>query len=108
MALASLEIMFIVLIVVAIILQILLYRSNNLSNNNIIFIVNMVFVFLLSYIAFTTFPINETGKRALSIVWPILAVVGIIMKIKTKQSPMASKLFLTVATVGALVQILFI
>ena len=109
MALGILSIFFGVLVVVAIVLQFLLYKNKEGSkSNNIIFIINMIFVIFLSYIAYTALPINFTGQKIIALVWSIIAIIGIIVKLKTKQAEMVSKLILTVATVGALVQNLFV
>lgn len=109
MALGSLEIFFLVLILVAIVLQILLYKNYKQSKSlNLVFIINMVFVILLSYIGYTALPVNFVGQKIMALAWLLIAIIGIQVKLKTNQSLMVSKLIFTVATVGALAQILFV
>ncbi len=66
MALGVLMIIFIVLIIAAIIIQILLYKK---ESKNSVFIINMLFGVILSYLTFTFSPMNFTEQKFLAIDW---------------------------------------
>ncbi len=104
MALGILFIVFIVLAVTAVFIQILLYRRGN-ETTNVIFIINMLLGVLLAYLAFSALPTNFTGQRTVAIVWGVLAVAGMALKLATNKFIMLSKILLTVAIVGSLVQL---
>lgn len=104
MALGILFIIFIVLAVAAVVIQILLYKRGNETNNGI-FIINMLLGVLLSYMAFSSLPTNFTGQRTLAIVWGVIAVVAIVLKLTSSKFIMVSKVLLTVSIVGSLFQL---
>lgn len=104
MALGMLMIVFIALFIIAGLIQILLYRHGKETKNGI-FIVNMLLGILLSYLAFTALPTNFTGQRVVAIVWGVIAVVAVVMKLSSGRFIMVSKILLTVAIVGSLVQL---
>lgn len=62
MALGVLQVLIIILIIAAVISQILLYRRKSTSGNSI-FIINMLFGILLSYMVFSALPTNYTGQE---------------------------------------------
>lgn len=99
MALGILEIMYIILIVLAIGIQVLLYKSK--SNNSII-IVNMVFGLLLSYLAFTTFPTNFAVQRTLAIAMGIVAILAVVIKFRSEELVLLSKIALSISIVVSL------
>ncbi|MDV6377163.1 hypothetical protein ORD22_02660 [Sporosarcina sp. GW1-11] len=104
MALGILMIVFIVLLVTAVIIQILLYRSKN-ESNNYVFFMNMLFGVLLSYMAFSALPMNFTGQRVLAIAWGVVAVLAVVVKLTSGKFIMISKIMLSVAIIGGLVQL---
>lgn len=99
MALGILEILYIIFIIIGIIIQILLYREKNESKNNI-FIINMLFVILLSYIAFTSFAINFTVERTLAIVFAVIALLAVGVKVKVEKLAILSKVMLSISIIG--------
>lgn len=106
MALGILMIIFIVLIVIGIIIQIFLYRSSNDSKHyNLIFIINMLFGILLSYLAYTSLPSNYIGQRILAGSWMIIAILAMLMKSKMRGSEFISKMMLTISIVGGFSQL---
>lgn len=104
MALGVLMVTFIVLFIIAVVLQILLYRRQNKSNNGI-FIINMLFGIVLSYLAFTSFPSNYTGQRSLALVFGLVAVLALVLKFTNRKFIFVSKVMLTVTIIGTLVQL---
>lgn len=107
MAFGILKIVMIVLIILAVLLQILLYMYKN-DSKNIIFVVNMLLGVFLAYLAFTSLPTNYTGQRVLAIAWGIIAILGIILKLADRKLVMASKMMLSIAIIGSLVQLLLL
>lgn len=105
MALGILMIIFIVLIITAVIIQILLYRQKGDSKNNI-FIINMLLGLLLSYLAYTSLPSNFIEQKILAIAWGIISVLALVVKLSSRKFIVASKVMLTVAILGSLVQLL--
>ena len=103
MALGMLMIVFIALFIIAGLIQILLYRHGKKTKNGI-FIANMILGVILSYLAFSALPTNFTGQRVVAIVWGALAVVALVLKLSNRFI-MVSKILLTVAIVGSLVQL---
>lgn len=104
MALGVLMVTFIVLFIIAVVLQILLYRRQNKSNNGI-FIINMLFGIVLSYLAFTSLPSNYTGQRSLALVFGLVAVLALVLKFTNRKFIFVSKVMLTVTIIGTLVQL---
>ena len=104
MALGVLFIVFNVLTVIAVFIQILLYKNGNEAKNGI-FILNMLLGVVLSYMAFSALPMNFTGQRTLAIVWGVSAVAGMVLKLTGGKFIMLSKILLTVSIVGSLVQL---
>lgn len=104
MALGVLEIIYIVLVITAVIIQALLYKSKNKSQNNI-FIINMLFALLLTYMVFTALPTNYMGQRILVIVLGALSLLAVLVKLKSEKLFLASKVMLTVSVFGNLVQL---
>lgn len=104
MALGVLTIIYIMLIVVALIVQIALYKNKYQSKNGV-FIINTLLGIILSYIAYSSLPTNFTGQRILAAGWGIISIIAIILKLSTKKSVMISKTMLSVAIVGGLSQL---
>lgn len=104
MALGMLMILFIILIVTAIVIQVLLYLDKNGSSHNI-FVINMLLALFLSYLAFTSLPTNFTGLRILAVVWGALSVLAMFVRLKKGQFIFISKIMLSIAIVGNLVQL---
>lgn len=99
MALGILEIMYIGLIILAIGIQVVLYKS---KTNNSIIIINMLFGLLLSYLAFTSFPTNFTIQRTLAIVMGIVAVLAVVMKFRSEELVFLSKIAFSISIVVSL------
>lgn len=102
MALGVLMVTYIVLLIIAAVLQILLYRRQNKTNNGI-FLVNMLLGIILAYLAFTSFPSNYTGQRSIALVFGIVAVLALILKFTNRKFIFVSKIMLTVTIIGTLV-----
>ncbi|WP_210469940.1 hypothetical protein [Sporosarcina sp. 6E9] len=105
MALGVLSIGFIILLITAIIIQILLYRRKSETGNSI-FIINMLLGILLAYLAFTALPTNDTGQRALAIVWGVLAVFAVVLKLTIPKFMTKSKILLSIAIIVGLVKLI--
>lgn len=104
MALGVLLILFIVFIITAVIIQILLYKSKNKSKNTI-YIINMLFALIMSYLAFTSLPTNYTEQRVLATVWGVISILALIIKLSKEKFIVVSKIMLTIAILGSLVQL---
>lgn len=96
MALGILVIVNIVSIVIAIGFQILLYKT---KSSNSIFIINMLFSLLLSYLAFTAMPTNFTVQRTIAILMGVIAVLAIVMKFRSEKLVLFSKVILSISIV---------
>lgn len=99
MALGVLNIIYIVLVIIAISLQVLLYLNKS-GRGNSIFILNVVFAIILSYLAYTSLPTNYTSQRFIAIVLGVIPILGIFIKSKSKSFLLGSKLLLTVSILG--------
>lgn len=104
MALGILSIIYITLIISAVIFQFLLYKEKSESKNSL-FIMNMLFILLLVFIAFTSLPSNFIGQKILAITWGILSVMAVIVRVHAKQFSFASKVMLSVAMIGGFAQL---
>ena len=93
-----------VFIITALIIQILLYMTKNEKDNGI-FIINMVFGVIFAYITFASLPSNFMQQKILTIFWAVLAVAGLLLKLKDSKFMIVSKVMLSVAIFGALVQL---
>ena len=99
-------IMFIAIVIAAVILQILLYRDK--STNGTIFILNLVLILVISFITFTGLPTNYGIQRVIAVAWSVLGIIAFFLKSKGANSISTSKILLTVAMVGGLIQMIFI
>ncbi len=106
MALGTLFIFYIVLFIIAGIIQYLLYKSKHKTNNSI-FIINMIFAILLSYISFTALPSNFSGQKSIAIVWSVIAIFAVIIKLIAGKYSMLSKIMLSLAIIGGFLQLYF-
>lgn len=104
MALGVLWILFIALAVIAIILQFLLYKQDGIRQNTI-FIGNAILGFILSYMAYTSLPMNVTGQRNVVIGLAVVIVVALLLRFVMRRYEIASKLLLSVAIVGSFIQL---
>lgn len=102
MALGYLGILFGVLALAALIAQFLLYKS---TNNNGIFILNVVIGITLSFLIFTSLPTNYTNQKYLSLIWGALAILAIIIKSVNIKNLTVSKIMLTVSLFGGLIHL---
>lgn len=92
--------MFIVIIIAAVVLQILLHKDK--SGSNTIFLLNIILVILVSYITFTALPNNYKTPRFIAIGWSVLALLAFVLK--GKGSLTTSKILLTIAKLGGIIQ----
>lgn len=107
MALATLFLLNTALIIIAVVLQYYLYVSRpGAKNSFMIFMINVIFAILLSGLAFTSLPSNYLGLRSIGAIWGSLAIIALVLKLVNKRFTMTSKILLTVAIVGGLIQLL--
>ena len=92
--------MFIVIIIAAVVLQILLHKDK--TGSNIIFLLNIALVILVSFITFTGLPTNYRTPRYIAIGWSVVALLAFILK--GKGSLNTSKILLTIAKLGSIIQ----
>lgn len=104
MALGILLIMYIGLAIIALLTQFLLYKDKDLTSNNI-YILNMLFSFVLSFVAFTSLPTNEETLRILAISMAFISALAVFLKVSNKRFAMLSKLMLTFSIIGSFVQL---
>lgn len=105
MALGYLKIFFIVMIITAVVLQILLYSSNNKSNN-LVFILNMLLGVFISFMVYTALPSNASGQKLAAASWGLMAILAFIIRLTTNKSSIISKVVITVAILGGLGQLI--
>ncbi len=101
----ELAIIYAVLIGGALVLQFLLYKGT--GNNNLIFILNMLLVIIISAMLFSSQPSNYVMQKVISAAWGVIALLAFFLKSKGESSLGTSKLMLTIALVGAVVQMMF-
>ena len=99
-------IMFIAIVIAAVILQILLYSKK--AENSTIFILNLVLILVISFITFTGLPTNYTMQRIIAVAWSALGVIALLLKSKGANAIGTSKILLTIAMVGGLIQMILI
>lgn len=104
MALGILMIMYIVLIIVAVVLQVLLYKN---KATNTIFIINILFGMLLAYMAYTSFPTNFTMQRIVAIALGLVSILGILLKFNNEKFIVVSRVMISVSILGSLLLMLF-
>lgn len=106
MALGVLKIFYILIIIGIICSQILLYKPNSkLRNEGLYFILNMILIFFLSYIVYTSLPGNFAIQKVLALIWSALAALAFMIKINTNKPLIISKLMLTIAIIGNIIQL---
>ncbi len=95
-------ILFVILGIIAVAIQFLLYKK---EARNSIFIINMLFAIVVSYLTFTSLPTNFTSQRFLAIGWSLIAIVAVILKLNVKINPNISKVILSLSVLGSLLQL---
>lgn len=104
MALGVLMIFYVVLIGIAAVLQFFLYRNKDKSKN-IIFIINMLFGLFLSYLVYSSLPMNYTGQKILAIALGAISVLALALKLKDEKYILISKIMFSVSIVGGLLKL---
>lgn len=97
---------FTAIIIATVILQLLLY--SNKKDTNKIFILNFVLLLVISFITFTGLPSNYTMQRIIAVAWSALGVIALLLKSKGANAIGTSKILLTIAMVGGLIQMILI
>lgn len=100
----ELLIIFIGVIIAAVVLQFLLYKDK--LGNNTIFILNIVLVLVVSFITYTALPSNYNTQRIIAIAWSAVALLALTLKSRSKESLATSKILLTIAVLGSILQML--
>lgn len=103
-ALGVLEVVFVVLVVIAVILQISLYKSNS-KKQNAVYIGNIALGIILSYLAYTSLPVNFTAQRSLTIGLGALVLLAFLLKFIIKKHEFISKWLLSIAVIGSFIQL---
>lgn len=107
MALGILAILYLVIIIAVLGFQILLYKPNTKEENKVVYFgLNIILVFVLSYIVYSALPSNYTIQKVLPLLWTGLAVIAFMIKINTHKATMLAKILLTLGLAGNLVQLL--
>ena len=101
---AFLGILFGVLIVAVMIGQFLLYRKSDPPTPVLIY--NGLLGVLLSWLIFTSLPTNYDGQQLISLVWGLIALIGLAIRFAGAKYAMISKVLLTIAAVGGLIQLI--
>ena len=99
MALGILMIINIVLLIVAVGLQVLLYKD---KATNTIFIINMLFGILLAYMAYTSFATNFTMQRMLAIGLGLASLLGMILKFSNEKYILVGKVMISLSIFGSI------
>lgn len=98
-------VLFIILLIVGGGLQYVLYSGNDSKiKYNTLFILNVLFAIMFSYVIFILLPTNYTSQRVLSFVWAGLAIASFIIKSLRKDLALIGKITLSIAYVGLVVQ----
>ena len=106
MALAYLQIFFIVLIALGAIGQFLLYKdTGKIANKNTVFIFNTLFAILLSWLIYSSLPENYHTEKIISLIWGFLALAALVFKLIKKNNILISKLLLTISIVGGMIHL---
>lgn len=100
MALGVLNILYIVLLIIGITIQVLLYTSKNKSKNNI-FISNLVFALILSYLVYTSLPTNYTDQKVLAIMLGGISIIGFFINLYAKKLLILSKIMISLSIIGS-------
>ncbi|MCW1928370.1 hypothetical protein [Bhargavaea beijingensis] len=102
---AVLGILFGLLVIAAIAGQYLLYKNKG-KTSTLIFVFNGLLGILLSWLIFTSLPANYDGQRLLSLVWGIIALIGLGMKFFSRKNEQISKLLLTISVIGGIIHLM--
>lgn len=105
MALGVLNIMYIILVIVAVIVQILLYMKKD-KLNEIIFIINILLVFVASVLAYTGLPSNFVLQRVVAGAWAVIAILAAVLRFKDKKFDFISKIMISIAMAGSILQLM--
>lgn len=100
---------FIFLLVITFVLQFILFTTkDNTKKHRRTLIANLLLVFALSFLAFSSLPSNYVIQKAVVIIWPILSLASVAIEFKSDKPSNVSDMMMTVAIIGAIIQMLFI
>src|SRR5699024_11457514 len=106
MSLGILLVFYIILVILAGIIQYLLYKSKH-KNNNKIFFINMIFAIFLSYVSFTALPNNFSVQKFIAIAWSLIAIFAVIIILIYVNYSMLSKIMLFLFISGGFLRLFF-
>ena len=101
----ELAIIFAVLIGGALVLQFLLYKGGK-GTNNTIFLLNLALVVIIGLLNYSSQPSNYVLQKVISLTWIVIGAMAFFLKSKGKESLATSKILLTIALVGAIIQMI--
>ena len=104
MALGILNILYMILIIIAVVVQVLLYKDKDESKNSI-YIINMLFGIILAYLAYTSLPTNFTSQKIIALVFGIIPILAVILKSRDKSFITISKVMLSLSIIVGIVQL---
>ena len=90
----------------ALVLQFLLYKGGNKGTNNTIFLLNLALVVIIGLINYSSQPSNYVLQKVISIAWIVLGALAFFLKSKGKESVGTSKILLTIALIGGIIQMI--
>ena len=101
----GLLIFFVFLLVLGFALQFALFYTREDSKKHVVaFVFNVLLVFGVSLIAFTSLPSNFTIERMISLIWPILSLVALGLEVKIGKTSRLPELLVAGSLVGAIIQ----
>lgn len=105
MALGFLVLFYVIIILITALAQTFLYMGQY-KDKIIIFTANMLLALALSYLAFSSQPTNLTSQRVIALMWGVLAILGMVLKLTSKdKKSLISKILLSLSLVGSLIQL---
>lgn len=108
MALGSLNILYMILIVLAIIGTVMIYikKGNDITGNGIFSAVSLLGL-IISWFNYTALPSNYTGSRIIALGWGILSLIAVIIKFTSKDKGSIARFVLTISVLGGLINLIF-
>ena len=104
----GLLIIFVSIFIIGFILQFLLFQTrNSRKNHHIIMTVSLIFVLIVSYIAFTSQPENYTTKRMIATLWPALAIIAVFLDFRKENNRLPDTV-MTLSMLGAIAQMIIL
>lgn len=99
-------IIFGILLVMAILLQFLLY-SSRYGKNKIVYLGNVILAIIVAAMSYTSFPENYSVARFIALILGLLSLLGLVLRYKDEKEETMSKILVSISLILGIIYLFF-